>query len=1117
MYFVTWPWKEENPELPENRHLAFSRLKSNIARMKNKPEILEKYNTVIQEQLSKGVIEKVDNNTKNGTIHYIPHHAVITPQKTTTKLRVVYDASAKVRKENKSLNECLYRGPVILSDLCGLLMRFRLHKVAVVSDIEKAFLQIGLQENQRDVTRFLWIRDIKRPFVNKENVQEYRFCRVPFGVISSPFLLGATIESHLESYNNSIANKIKDDIYVDNVITGTDTWQEALDLYSRKFDWDDPLEEIDILDTWSSVKKNLEEITAFTFSRSMAVYTCRQNTEYTLLCFCDASADAYATSIYLHQKGESDTQVNLVFAKSRLAPLKEITIPRLELMAVLIGVRCLKFVRDQLKLDIKNMYVWTDSQCVIQWIKSYKDLPIFVRNRVSEIKADEKIKFEYISGDQNPADVASRGCSLTKLSVFELWWNGPWWLHEQESTWLKHSGNVCERNSCAKEEINDSENVMIQISTRENKNSCVFSSPFEIDSEKYSSVTKMLRVTALALRFIQKIRKLPYTNGSLKSSEMKTAEEMWLLHVQRKHFADEFESIRSAKKNNLQQQLGLYIDEVGLLRCKGRLENADISENAKHPVLLPRKDRLTYLFIDKIHKEILHSGVSQTLAKTRQRFWIPHGRATIKSVLHMCTVCRRFDGGPYKMPPMPSLPPSRVTECRPFSRTGLDYLGPIYVKSNDTPKKVWVCLFTCLVTRAVHLEVVLDMSTEEFLMCLRRFISQRGTPVQLISDNGSHFKAASSILDRIWNRTLHSDEVQTYASNSRITWNFITELAPWMGGYYERLCDTCNKYYKNMRNLKRHIKEKHTAIEFWNCTENNCSSKFIRRSYLSKHLILTHKHDAATAREKACCALRGDIKEHGYYEEISDDESIFSLLAEQNGELQERDFVGTVSDYNLSLLQADTHVDNKENNDETDMCSNHDESEVNELLVDKIEKECHHGESEVIVQSVSDSVDTEELGQQINNDNTFQKMDADELDYSDISSVTEDVRDVTSTNNNDVISETDNKIDNVVESDDVNSVRDVISRSDDAITSDSDINESDDCIVIEERSYGDISENSADEYLKEEEISTALVPSNVTTRTQTLILTFTKKTYYIGDEEVDSVITAEQEYIDDFE
>ncbi|XP_053372951.1 uncharacterized protein LOC128546453 [Mercenaria mercenaria] len=242
-------------------------------------------------------------------------------------------------------------------------------------------------------------------------------------------------------------------------------------------------------------------------------------------------------------------------------------------MAVLIGVRCLKFVRDQLKLDNKNIYVWTDSQCVIQWIKSYKDLPTFVKNRVSEIKADGNIKFEYVSGDQNPADVASRGCSLTKLSVCELWWNGPWWLHEQESTWLKHSGNVCERNSCAKDEINDSENVMIQFSTRENKSSYVFSSPFEIDSEKYSSVTKMLRVTALALRFIQKIRKLPCTNESLKSSEMKTAEEMWLLHVQRKHFADEFESIRSAKKNNLQQQLGLYIDEVGLLRRNGRLEN----------------------------------------------------------------------------------------------------------------------------------------------------------------------------------------------------------------------------------------------------------------------------------------------------------------------------------------------------------------------------------------------------------------------------------------------------------------------------------------------------------------------------------------------------------------
>ena len=135
----------------------------------------------------------------------------------------MYDASAKARKESNSLNDCLYRGPVLLNDLCGKLMRFRLHNIAILADIEKAFLQIGLQPGQRNVTRFLWLKDYQTLSTDKANKQEYRFCRVPFGVISSPFLLGATIESHLDSCENELANKLKRDIYVDNLITGTST------------------------------------------------------------------------------------------------------------------------------------------------------------------------------------------------------------------------------------------------------------------------------------------------------------------------------------------------------------------------------------------------------------------------------------------------------------------------------------------------------------------------------------------------------------------------------------------------------------------------------------------------------------------------------------------------------------------------------------------------------------------------------------------------------------------------------------------------------------------------------------------------------------------------------
>ena len=230
-YHVTWPCKSDNQELPDNRQLAVGQLKSLIRRYQSKPDVMQKYNEIIQDQVKKNIIEKVDENCNDGIKHYIPHHAVIKPDRSTTKLRIVYDTSAKTKTTNASLNESLYRGPVLLHDLCGILLRFRIHKIGIVSDIEKAFLQICLQPNERDVTRFLWLKDVENQSVDISNIQEYRFCRVPFRVISSPFLLGATVNFHLDSYDTDIARKIKRDIYMDNVITGANTFKEAKELY----------------------------------------------------------------------------------------------------------------------------------------------------------------------------------------------------------------------------------------------------------------------------------------------------------------------------------------------------------------------------------------------------------------------------------------------------------------------------------------------------------------------------------------------------------------------------------------------------------------------------------------------------------------------------------------------------------------------------------------------------------------------------------------------------------------------------------------------------------------------------------------------------------------------
>ncbi|CAF1060948.1 unnamed protein product [Didymodactylos carnosus] len=232
-YFVQLPWRNEKIDLPNNKQLATGRLNSLVRRFHDKPELLKQYDLIIQDQIDKGIIEEVQESHVDGLIvHYIPHQAVITPTKTTTKVRIVYDGSAKTNKNNLSINDCLYRGSVMLADLCSLLLRFRLNKVAIVADIEKAFLQIGLQKQSRDATRFFWLKSPDK-LTTINNLATFRFTRVPFGLISSPFLLAATLAYHLLQNGSETVGNIFDNIYVDNIISGADNVQAAIKLYQE--------------------------------------------------------------------------------------------------------------------------------------------------------------------------------------------------------------------------------------------------------------------------------------------------------------------------------------------------------------------------------------------------------------------------------------------------------------------------------------------------------------------------------------------------------------------------------------------------------------------------------------------------------------------------------------------------------------------------------------------------------------------------------------------------------------------------------------------------------------------------------------------------------------------
>ena len=221
-------------ELP-NYNLCYNRLKSMHFQLSKTPDILREYENIIQEQLAAGIIENIPNQSSeklnDEDVHYLPHHGVIRKNRETTKLRIVYDGSAKSPGQQLSLNDCLPTGPNYIPQLADVLARFRWHRMAITADIEKAFLMIGIQENQRNMLRFLWLKD---PYVVNSEVIQLRFCRLVFGLRPSPSILGATLTHHLDAHRDSHAELVeltKKSLYVDDLLTGADNVQEGFELY----------------------------------------------------------------------------------------------------------------------------------------------------------------------------------------------------------------------------------------------------------------------------------------------------------------------------------------------------------------------------------------------------------------------------------------------------------------------------------------------------------------------------------------------------------------------------------------------------------------------------------------------------------------------------------------------------------------------------------------------------------------------------------------------------------------------------------------------------------------------------------------------------------------------
>ncbi|XP_071137411.1 uncharacterized protein [Mytilus edulis] len=548
------------------------------------------------------------------------------------------------------------------------------------------------------------------------------------------------------------------------------------ELWKKGYAWDETLPK-KIENEWTDVKNDILQITTkLKIQRYYFANHDEETSDTTLHIFVDASQKAYGASVYLSKGTES----TLVIAKNRVAPLKLITLPKLELMAAVIGARLSKDVIEN--LGVKRAVFWSDSQIVLHWLTSSKSLNKFVKNRVSEIKElSETHEWKYVPTEMNPADLQTRGLTASQFEDSTLWMNGPQWLTD-ECKWPTWTGHV---------EISTQLSNITGPKTHRSDDK-VPSDPQQIsqiiDMNRYSDLNRLLTVTGYVLKFVKNCqKKRPYRlrssqgdrnlRTSLTEEEISLAMNLWIKDTQQDRFVKELEHISlnpKVKSLPLVQQLRLYLDENGIIRCKGRIQNSSIEENAKFPILLPKNHKLTDFVIMDAHLRNLHTGVGQTITHIRQSYWIPAIRQCVNSVLRKCIQCQKIIGKPYNSPEPPPLPKDRVKDTIPFCTTGIDFAGPLHIKDTSTqPRKVYICLFTCACIRAIHLELVPDLSLNTFILAFRRFISRKGIPQTIYSDNAPTFVAASNALQSQLN--LH------------INWKFIPKGAPWYGGWWERL------------------------------------------------------------------------------------------------------------------------------------------------------------------------------------------------------------------------------------------------------------------------------------------------------------------------------------------
>ncbi|XP_067208459.1 uncharacterized protein [Linepithema humile] len=513
-----------------------------------------KYNKFLQEYRELGHMRKLQEPVNDDMPHfYMPHHCIIKQDSTTTKLQVVFDASSKT-SSGVSLNDALMIGPVLQQESTSILIRFRTYKYALIGDLEKMYRQIIVN---KDKTKLLEIRDQLISMLSKGGFKIRKWASNDREILQnlSSSSKGQLLELDKDGFAKTLGIRLLGPVIINAKIMIQQLWKTQID-------WDKTLP-TDLQSKWSHYIQELQKLEDFEIPRK--IIEDDHNVCKKLHGFCDASERA---CIYMRStKSDGAIDVQLICSKSQIAPIKVLSIPRLELCGAQLLAQLMDKVRNALEINIDNKYFWTDSSIVLHWLRARnKKLPVFVGHRVGDIQ---------------------------EITSIENWNHveRPSWLHGDYL--LKNQDEITEHDEHQHEEYDNLKVVAISNYSQGN--------PFK---DERSTLT----VEELQEAIKKLIRKDQETTFDKDINDLKA------------------KGVVSSKSNL--KQLNRFIDQEGLIRVGGRLQRSSLQSDVKHPYLLHQRSNLTRLIIEHEHRRLMHTGAEATLAAVRLKYWSLKARGT---------------------------------------------------------------------------------------------------------------------------------------------------------------------------------------------------------------------------------------------------------------------------------------------------------------------------------------------------------------------------------------------------------------------------------------------------------------------------------------------------------